>query len=143
MPTPHDERVFGTPAVPFHPNRQRYKPRVADGQTDQARPKFGTQVGWIVVRSKDGLPMLPQRHQIVVRLASQSFEIDVLDERLSTQFSRKARYSKPNLINPCWTPRVAVNLGPKLADHPQLAGICGCVNIKTLDILFRALPPIL
>jgi hypothetical protein len=79
MPTPHDERVIGDPAVPFHPDRQRYQPRVADGQTDQIRPKSGTQVGRIIVRSKDGLPMLPQRHQTVVCLAGQGFEICVLD----------------------------------------------------------------
>ena len=80
MPTPHDERVLGAPAVSFHPNRQRYQPRVADGQTDQTRPKFGTQVDWIIVRKKDWLPMLPQHHQFIVRLASQSLEIDVLGE---------------------------------------------------------------
>lgn len=143
MPTPHNERILGTPAVPFHPDRQRYQPRVAGDQINQTRPKFGTQIGWIDVCSKDGLPMLPQRHQIVVRLASQTFEVDVLDEGLSIQFSRKPGFMKPNLVNPCWTLGIAVNPGPKLADHPQPAGICGDMDIETLDILVRALPPVL
>ena len=124
MPTPHDERVFGTPAVPFHPNRQRYQPRVADGQTDQTCPKLGAQVAWIVVRSKDGLPTLPQRHQIVVRLASQRPKVDVLDERLSAQSKRKGSF-QPDLVQPRWTLRITVNLGPKLADNPQLARVRG------------------
>jgi len=143
VPAPHDERVLGTPAVPFHPNRQRHQPRVAGDQIYQTRPKFGTQIGRINVRSKDGLPVLPQRYQIVVRFASQAFEVNVLGERLSIQFSRKPGYTEANLVNPCWALGVAVNPGPKLADHPQPAGICGYMDIKTLDILVRALPPVL
>jgi hypothetical protein len=142
MPTPHDERVFGIPAVSFHPDRQRHKPRVADGQTDQNRPKPGMQVAWVVVRSKDGLPAFPQCHQIVVRLASQCLEIDVLEERLNIGFSRNG-ILQSDLVHPCWTLVIAVDLGPKLADHPQLTRVRRCMDIKTLDILVRAPPPVL
>ena len=143
MPTPYDERVFGTPGVSLRPDRQRYQSRVADGQADQNRPKFGTQVCRIIVRSKDGLPMFPQRHQIIVRLASQGFKVDVLDERLSARYSAKSGSLETNLVNPCRTLRITVNLGPKPADNPQLARIRGGMDIKTLDILVRALPPVL
>jgi len=64
----------------FHPNRQRYQPRIADGKTNQTCPVTGTEVAWNVVRSEDRLPVFFQRNQTVVSLASQLLKIDVLDE---------------------------------------------------------------
>lgn len=86
--------------------------------------------------------MLPQCHQTVVCLAGQRFEVNVLDEVLSTQFSRKG-YQQPYLVQPCWTLWIAVNLGSKLANHTQPARIRGYMDIETLDILVRAFPPVL
>ena len=80
LPTPRNERVFRDAGMSFHPKRQRYQPRIADGKTNKICPVSGTQVAWIVVLSKDRFPAFPQCDQIVVGLASQLFEVDVLDE---------------------------------------------------------------
>lgn len=83
LPTSHNERIIRAPAVSFHPDRQRHQPCVTNSKVDQARPESGLQVGWIIIGSKDWLPMLPQCHQIVVCLTSQRFEVDALDKALS------------------------------------------------------------
>lgn len=143
MPTTNNERVLCTPAVSFHPYRQCHKSRVTDRQTDQTRPKFGVQVVRIIVHGKNGLPALPQHHQIVVCFASQCFKVGILGNKLSIEFSRKAERGKSNLVHSCWTLRVVVDLGSKLADHPQLARICGYMDIETFHVLVGALPPVL